>query len=293
MRVTKSVIRAAAACALIADATASAMAASTAFPGETAGGAQGAPVPPGFYFIDETNWGQRDTTGGGKTAIGVSAGILMWSTPWTLAGARLEIFAALPLVEVGHSGPPGSAYFNGLMDPALAAALAWNLGNGFNFSYTLFGDLPVTDPVSDPAGAIEHRFALTYLRDGWNLTGNFIYGMHTVNETLTGHPDFFNVDMTAAKALGKWEVGAIGYYSTDLQSEALAPGAPLLKQSQFALGALVGYDWGQFRTQVYVSHDVYQQNYQGYDTRVWGRFILPLGDPLKSVASSDGLLYRK
>jgi len=58
------------------------------------------------------------------------------------------------------------------------------------------------------------------------------------------------------------------------------------------VGALVGYDWGQLVTQVYVSRDVYQENYGGYDTRVWGRIVIPLGDPL-AAPSNNNMLYRK
>jgi hypothetical protein len=111
---------------------------------------------------------------------------------------------------------------------------------------------------------------------------------------LTGHPDYLNIEMTATKQFGKWTLGPIAYFSTDTQNELLNPATDFMgKQSQFAVGGLVGYDWGQLVTQVYVSRDVYQENYGGYDTRVWGRLVIPLGDPLAPSASNNNLMYRK
>jgi hypothetical protein len=104
------------------------------------------------------------------------------------------------------------------------------------------------------------------------------------------HPDYLNIDLTATKTFGKWEIGAVGFYSTDLKDEVLAGG--LGKQSQFAVGALAGYDWGAVKTQLYLTRDVYEQNYGGFDTRVWGRIIVPLGDPF-GTPSPSSVMYHK
>jgi hypothetical protein len=273
-------------------ATASAMAGSVSEQGESVGGAAGAPLPPGVYFIEEDNWGSRTQPNGGSTDVGVNINALVWSTPWTPLGANLRFAAVIPFAEIGSPGTPGS-YNAGMFNPILASTLAWNLGNGYNVAYTLQGYIPTTGNsiLADPDGDIENRIGLSYLKDGWNFSGNFIYGTHLTNETQTGHPDYFNLDLTANKTFGKWTVGPIAFYSTDTQTNQFSPGE-FGKQSQFAVGALVGYDWGNLVTQVYVSRDVYQENYGGYDTRVWGRIIIPLGDPL-ATPSNNNLMYRK
>ena len=92
--------------------------------------------------------------------------------------------------------------------------------------------------------------------------------------------------VTATKTFGKWEIGPVGYYSTDLN----APIAGYLKQSQFALGGLIGYNFGPVILQAYLTTDVYEQNYGGHDTRLWGRVIVPLGNPF-ATASTDGASY--
>jgi outer membrane putative beta-barrel porin/alpha-amylase len=81
------------------------------------------------------------------------------------------------------------------------------------------------------------------------------------------NPNFLNVDLTATKKFGKWEIGPVGFYSTDLNS----PIAGYQKQSQFAVGGLIGYDFGPVIMQAYLTTDVYEKNYGGHDTRLWGR----------------------
>jgi hypothetical protein len=54
-------------------ATGWAMAGSVTQPGETAGLGLGAPLPPGFYFVDTTDWGVRNEGGAvGKVGVGVT-----------------------------------------------------------------------------------------------------------------------------------------------------------------------------------------------------------------------------
>jgi hypothetical protein len=267
-------------------ATATAMAGSVSQQGETAGLALGAPLPPGFYFVDTTDWGVRDTTGNNKQGIGVTIPVIAWSTPWKVFGARVEFLVAAPALEVGNSGPAGASYAESMYNPFFGGTLAWDLGGGFGFSYTLGAYAGVNDALADPGSFLNNRFALSYTANGWDLTAHVIYGTQ-LDPSINTHPDYLNLDLTATKTFGKWEVGAVGYYSTDLGSTQVDPLAP--KQSQFALGGLVGYDWGQLKTQVYLTRDVWEENYGGFDTRVWGRVVVPLGDPF----ASSGPMYHK
>jgi hypothetical protein len=290
----------AAAGALTLSATAGAMAGSVTQPGETAGLGLGAPLPPGFYFVDTTNWGVREvsTPGAGspsKVGVGVTIPVIAWSTPWKVFGARVEFFLAAPALEVGVTGVrPGTPTFAGsyaesMYNPFIGGTLAWDLGSGWGFAYGLGYYFGVNDTLADKSGFITNRASLSYTANGWNLTASAVVG--TATETVSPiinpnpHPDYLDLDLTATKTIGKWEVGAVGFYSTDLddvnltvQGVRVAP-----KQSQFAAGALVGYDWGAMKTQVWVTRDVWQEGYGGYDTRVWGRVILPLGDPFAAT----------
>ena len=267
----------------------SAFAGSVTQPGETVGLATGAPLPPGFYFLDTTNWGSRDTPGG-KVDVGVTIPVLVWSTPWKPIGARLSFIAATPAVEVGieKTGP----YNAGMYNPFFAGKLTWDLGGGFGFGYTLgtyIGVKPTGPlPTSVDSSSLVQAFSLSYTADGWNLTANLIWGINDRQVSTTINPDFVNLDLTATKKFGKWELGAVGFYSTDVST----PFAGYARQSQFALGGLVGYNFGPVILQSYLTRDVSQQNYGGFDTRFWSRIIIPLGDPF-APAPVSGPMYRK
>jgi hypothetical protein len=253
-------------------------------PGETVGLAVGAPLPPGLYFVNTGDYGVRN---GADVALGVDIPVLAWATPWTIAGARVQFLLATPLVEVGvhHTN-----YLRGVYNPLVAGQLAWDLGNGFGFSYALGAYFDVSTEVAWSSTSLNQRFGLSYTANGWDLTANVIWGIQA--DHVTGrpqlspcpapfatsgcNPDFINVDLTATKKFGKWEIGPVGYFSSDLST----PVAGYAQQSQFALGGLVGYDFGPLTLQTYVTHDVYEKNYGGYDTRVWGRVIIPIWTPV-------------
>ena len=82
--------------------------------------------------------------------------------------------------------------------------------------------------------------------------------------------------LTATKKFGKWELGPVGFFSTDLRS----PVPDYQKQSQFAVGGLLGYWFDRAVVQAYVTSDVYQKNCGGYEVRGWFRVVIPLGNPL-------------
>jgi hypothetical protein len=279
------------ACALTLSATAGAMANSVTQPGETAGLSPGAALPPGFYFIDTTDWGTRDTPTG-KVAVGVTIPVLVWSTPWKIFGARLSFLAATPAVEIGVVNTGfGSGYVEDMYNPFFGGKLTWDLGGGWGFGYTLGAYVGVKNSVGFDSTPLIQAFALSYTGNNWNLTANAIWGVHSSALTTTINPDFLNLDLTATKKFGKWEVGAVGFYSTDLNNPCpTGCGVGYLEKSQFAVGGLIGYNFGPVITQTYLTRDVYEKGYGGYDTRIWSRVIIPLGDPL---ATSSNLMYHK
>jgi hypothetical protein len=196
---------------------------------------------------------------------------------------------ATPVIEVGRRAGPDpllnpAFYDASIYNPLVSAQMAWDLGGGFGFSYLLGAYIDMHQPLAWSSTSINQRFALSYTRDGWNATANVIWGIHLDSVTdrpqisacpdlIRGcNPDFLNVDLTLTKKFGKWEIGPVAFGSTDLNS----PVDGYLRQSQIALGGLIGYDFGTVTLQAYATTDVYQRNYGGYDTRVWGRVILPL-----------------
>src|SRR5262249_51800514 len=113
-------------------------------------------------------------------------------------------------------------------------------------------------PVAWSDTSLNQRFALSYTGNDWAATANVIWGIHQHSVTDRAqlspcpvavspavpfpgcNPNFINVDLTVGHSFGKWQVAWVGFYSSDLN-------APILgyqKQSQFAMGGLLGYDFG-------------------------------------------------
>jgi hypothetical protein len=256
-------------------------AASVTQPGETVGLPAGAPLPEGLYVANTADWGCRNASP--VSCLGITIPVVTWSTPWTILGAKVQLFTVTPWIEVGVRN---TSYEQSIYNPALFGQLAWNLGNGFGFSYALGAYFGIGEPVAWSSTSLNQRFALSYTRDGWDLTTNVIYGIQLDSLTnqpqispcpppfdLNGcNPDFINVDLTATKKFGKWEVGGVAYGSTDLTR----PIGGYQKQGSIAVGGLLGYDFGPVNLQAYATTEVVERNYGGRDTRGWLRVIIPL-----------------
>ncbi|RXF74403.1 transporter [Hansschlegelia zhihuaiae] len=273
--------------ALTATATA-ANAGTTAQPGETAGLAMGAPLPEGVYFVNTLDWGVRKNKGMPDTKLLVDIPVIAWSTPWTLFGGNIQLLAATPMI---HADLPGGFDPYGFYNPLLAAKIAFDLGGGFGVSYLsgIYFNAGDRD-IRVPATTWRQDFAISYTGDGWNLTANLLWGITfgtsnyaAFNTTSNG----FNLDLTATKTFGKWEIGAVGFGSTEYDRPDALKGTP--KTKQFAVGPLVGYNFGPVILQAYLTRDVYARgtggsNNRAKDTRFWSRIIIPLWTPATPAA---------
>jgi hypothetical protein len=144
----------------------------------------------------------------------------------------------------------------------------------------------VHQPLAWSSSSFNQRFALSYTRDGWNLTANAIFGIQLDSVTSRPqtspcpapfvqygcNPDFINLDLTTTRKFDRWELGPVVFGSSDLTRPLLS----YAKTSQVAAGGLIGYDFGHVRLQVYLTREIYERNYGGLDTRIWGRVTLPL-----------------
>jgi hypothetical protein len=246
--------------------------------GITTGIALGAPLPEGVYDISIASYGSSAAS---NLAYAVPVW-LIWSTPWQIAGGRLMLDTATGVADAWGPGGTGSgtdSWLNTLLD----AALAWNLGNGWNASVRAGVWLPSTQTLSVALGrdyaSFEGNASVSYVANGWNLTASSFYGTGGGNAgVLSDHyqPAWFNIDLTATKKLGKLEIGAIAYGSWDLEKNAAVGG---LKQSQFAVGGLVGYDFGSFIAQAKLAGDVAEENYGAKEVRGSINIIKPLWNP--------------
>jgi hypothetical protein len=256
-------------------------------PGETLGAAAGAPLPPGVYFTNTLSYGCRDISPEDVCAT-VTIPVIVWSTPWKVLGARLQVLAWTPALDVGQDSEspttPG-LYRAGFYNPGGLIQLAWDLGGGWGISYGIGAYFENDTDVSWSDTSLNQRLAVSYTANGWNLTANLIYGNHfdSVNGDpqfgacpnvagLNCNPDFINLDLTATKKFGKWEFGPVAFASWDVSTPL--DGYP--RQRQWAVGGLIGYDFGPVNLQLYATTDVSQDNYNGYENRFWTRITFPI-----------------
>jgi hypothetical protein len=276
-------------------------------PGWTSGIALGGPLPQGVYFIDTASTGGWRGVSDHESSLGVNIPLIAWSTPWTLAGGRVEVLGTAPEISGGIPQLPGSPSWAGrdytaFYNPAAFAGVAWDLGRGWGFSFFIGGWAPADNDLAKfgfDTWTLSEKANLSYTANGWKLAANVSFGQpgNSKVSTVLGSgqilPNYINYDLTATKTIGKWELGLVGFGSADtgkapwngLASTAFN-GTPYGKQSQFALGGLAGYNFPAASVQVYATRDVSSSNYynlddgsKSYETRVWSRLIVPLGNP--------------
>ncbi|GEO98533.1 transporter [Methylobacterium haplocladii] len=263
-------------------------AASAAQPGQTLGLPTGAQLPIGLILLDTSSFGIRDTSPV-QSESNINLPGVVWVPGVHIFGGRLHLIYIQPVVAA-RSAAAGGRYQSGIGVPLVAAQLAWKLSGNFNVSYLLGGYLPIDTQFLINQGSIQQRFAATYNGDGWNVTGNLLYGTYldATNKQGAFYPDFLNLDVTATKKFGKWEIGPVAFGSTDLPTNRLN----YRHQGQVAVGGLVGYNFGDFFIQAYVTRDVIERNYGGYDTRGWLRSVFFLYKQAEPGAPMGGLLAR-
>ena len=234
-------------------------------PGGTVGLAAGAPLAEGVYFIDTSSYGRRSNTPAG---LEVNLSQFVWATPFAFSGTRLQFVVLQPTATATHS----SADYLYANSTLAAAQLAHTFGSGFNASYQAGYRAPESGGPAFHYGSFEQRGAFTYNALGFDLTANVINGLFYGRTGTSTYPNWLNIDLTATKKFDKLEIGAVAFGSSDISK----PTPAYLKQRQIAVGGLVGYNFGSFTMQFYVTHDVEEHHYTGRDTRGFARLILPL-----------------
>lgn len=255
-----------------------AMAAGASTPGFTSGLPIYALLPEGLYFINQTTSSWRDVDG---VDVRVNADILFfyYQSPFQLAGGDLSFVFAPTLLDVSTSvGPNTKGFYN----TYLAAQISWPIAEGLRFGYRIGGYVPQDNSVSFDYGVIEQRAGFTYLKDGWSILGNFMYGKPVGDKRIDAAPDYFLADFHVAHTIGKWTIGPVAHVSADLND----PIRGYARQKQFAAGGLVAYDFGGATLQVKLTYDLYQKNYGGKETSLWTNLVVPLWTaPAKPVVA--------
>ncbi|MBB2965025.1 transporter [Methylobacterium sp. R2-1] len=240
----------------------------TSAPGFTSGIPVWAVAPEGLYYLNQTYSGFHDVN---NLSIRSNYNVFFffWQTGAKFLGADVGAVVAPTVADVSVQGSPNEF---SLFNTYLATQLSWTVAKDFYVGYRLSGYIPQGDKLSLRYGTIEHRFGASYVGDGWNLTGNFMFGTPVDVTRSDLAPNYMLADLTATKRFGNFEFGSVAHFSSDLDRPIPSYG----KQSQFAVGGLIGYDFGPVYANVKVTRDIYSENRGFRDTIVWTNISFPL-----------------
>jgi hypothetical protein len=275
-------------------------------PGLTEGLAAGALPPPGVYFINNAMYApfKLSDKNGNQTAVKadifVDVPVLLWTPGIKVLGADYALGVAQPLTHVSASGGGLMAADGGhYATIAIPGQLSWSLPNDLHLLAGLSVYLPdgtaqksvISYPIGKYAGvpnsinywSIEPTFGISWLHDGWNISASFNYDKNfenTASRYTSG--DVLLGDYTLTKALGKWTLGVVGYSVNQVQNDkskdavvqASITAANGNRQTKYAAGPLVGYDFGPVSLAGFCNHGFGARNVLSGDT-FWTRLSVP------------------
>jgi hypothetical protein len=253
-------------------------------PGAFIGASAGVP-PPGIYMFNQVFTYQANLTGPGNPGaatgqhVGVHANVdvqgFLFVPGWTFLGATYDAVIVQPFVDISV-GTPVNAQLSGMFDTYIVPVeLSWKLWNsGWQFKTGLGIYVPDGTKtgvnglgnVGQPYYTFQPEAILSYLRDGWNLTAAVYEEFNTANSvTHYTSGDILHADFTATKTIGKWTFGPVAYYWGQVTNDScpiscIATGGSTLAHYQstevWAVGGLVGYDFGPASLSVWATQEV-------------------------------------
>ena len=190
--------------------------------------------------------------------------IILWATPWqpNFLGfnGRFEVVAAAPVIgnvgipfcdchadnplrkRQGFAPPLGGRDYTAMYNPFAEVGFAWDLGGGWGFCSFDGGYGPIDNELrlfGQNIWVYNNRTWLGWSGNLWNSglkdggTGpkftvaiENVYGL-TGNDVQTGvrvKPNYDNVNFGAWVTLGKWNLGLVAFYSTDIENFAYGAG---------------------------------------------------------------------
>lgn len=246
----------------------SANAGGTSAPGYTTGVPVFATLPEGLFYLNQTLSNFHDVNGVDIRA-NFNVFLFYYQTGVKFLGADLSFIVAPIAADVFVEGLGNDTAFYNTYG---AAQLSWEIAPSLFLGYRLGTYVKQDSKIALDYWTIEQRAGLSYVGDGWNLTANFIYGTPVGEKRFDPAPDYGILDLTATKKFGKFEIGAVAHTSRDLSSAF----SGYQKQSQTAIGGLIGYDFGGANLQVKLTRDVASKNYGFKDTVIWTNLAIPL-----------------
>ncbi|MCY0857821.1 SphA family protein [Cupriavidus sp. D39] len=195
---------------------------------------------------------------------------ILWAPGWTVFGARYEALVVQPFT-MADAGAPLNQQSSGIHNTLIAPIqLGWQLGDtGFHVKTglavtvpdgTISGENGLADPGA-PWWIFQPLLSISYIKHGWNLTGNFSVELNTPNtKTHYRTGDILHADFAVTQALGNWTVGPVASYigqvNNDTSSAFYRHAINVNRYNLFAVGALVGYKFGPATVNLWATKDI-------------------------------------
>jgi len=283
-------------------------------PGNSVGAPAGASPPPGLYGVNTVDLLQGpivDNNGnnvpGVRVSVALEIPVLVYVPNFKVLGATYNVALIFPyaqqtVVVGGAGGTPSSSFnSNGIFNTIFVPVnLSWMVAPGLFVSTGLGIYVPDGTYASNPvyngnkflgraiAGTsianntwdFEPDIAVSYLADGWNITGKVLFDIQTTNpDTNYSSGAVFFFDYTIAHKFGKWEAGVGGTFIQQISNDSGGyigqTFGPNGNEYQYiALGPVVSYDFGPVTLQSKLLLPVQAENgakiTQFYMTAIWG-----------------------
>jgi hypothetical protein len=265
-----------------------------------------------LYVPGAPGFGQ---VGGFKANALLDAPTFLWSSGYQFLGATYSAALSQPFYQVdvypSGLGPPstGGTLFKDMHNTWVnPATLSWNFKNGWfasvGFDFYIPDGSHYTGTLTPDYWSVQPHASASYLADGWDLTATFLYDIHTASGgtsgSFAGTPVAFlgngylsgdqaYLDLTATKKFGKWEIGPVGYFKWQTTADrpgggfscatmAAISGLTCGRETDFAVGALVGYDFGPVNLKVSFTDSYYTKDDFG-GLFVWTKLSFRLWGP--------------
>ncbi|MHB8885545.1 MAG: SphA family protein [Methylovirgula sp.] len=289
----------------------------TVLPGTTMGLPFAYTGTPGLYVYSLGNYGTVTAPSAVSPNVGAGPGTihadvadevpaLLWTTPWTLFGATYAVLISQPMVsshlygQVPGVGPVAS-HNGGLRNTIVTPInLSWNVSKGWYVGLGFTAAVPdgeITginglDRVGAPYWTLEPTVAVSYLRNGWDLSATFLYDIYTANP-YSGVTDgqAFYADLTATKKFDHLEIGPVAYLAVQTTNDSggspaafiatrgvansCEPVAPnvnnyCMRAARAGVGGKIGYDIGRAQIALLATQSVLSRGQGGADGwRIW------------------------
>jgi hypothetical protein len=214
-------------------------------PGGGTNGSSADNAPVGVFMVDQFFTDQQKlSVGPGAPFIStagnspnlkvfVNAEVFIFNPGWTFLGATTQFIIAQPFVEAdtGNNAGPFGTTTVGVNDTLFSAQAAWKFGE-FHVKIDMGAWAP-TGTQQGPAGlnnvgapmwTFQPELVLSWEPESWNFTAYTYWEIPTENSvTHYQSAPLFHADLTATKTFGKWTIGPVADYVTQVGHDTSSP----------------------------------------------------------------------